>query len=246
MKYTSLSPALFFALIPAIVFGQEKRLDPVLTEVWEPEPPVVVPGAGTMPPSDAIVLFDGKDLNEWISARGGNAAWTVADDAMTVVPGTGDIKTKLSFGDVQLHIEWRTPPVVKGEGQGRGNSGIFLMERYELQVLDSYNNRTYSNGQAGSMYKQGAPMVNACLPPGEWQSYDIIFMAPVFTEGGHLKSPARITVFHNGVLIQNGYELKGGTQYDRLPGYEMHGDAPIRLQDHSDLVSFRNIWVRKL
>jgi hypothetical protein len=246
MKRNSLFSLVLLALLPVVGFGQEKRIDPVLTEVWEPEPPVVVPGMGSLPPSDAIVLFDGKDLNEWQSAKGGTAQWTVADGAMTVAPGKGDIRTKLSFGDVQLHIEWRTPAVVESENQGRGNSGIFLAERYELQVLDSYNNRTYSNGQAGSMYKQTAPMVNACRGPGEWQTYDVIFMAPEFTEGGHLKTPARITVFHNGVLIQNATELKGGTQYDRLPAYEVHGDAPIRLQDHGNLVSFRNIWVRKL
>ncbi len=235
-------------LMASMAWAQKERptLDPKLTEEWEPVPPVVTPGDCGAPPSDAIILFDGKDLNEWISAKGGPAEWVVADGAMTVKPRTGSIKTKQKFGDIQLHIEWRTPAEVKGEGQGRGNSGIFLMERYELQVLDSYDNITYPNGQAGSIYKQSIPLVNACKKPGEWQTYDVIFMAPEFTEKGSLKSPARITVLQNGVLIQNNFMLRGPTEYNRIPKYEPHGKASISLQDHGNPVSYRNIWVREL
>jgi hypothetical protein len=221
-------------------------LDPKLTEVWAPKPPVVTPGAGTAPPSDAIVLFDGNDLNAWLGDNGKVPGWKVADGAMTVTPGTGTLHSKQKFGDVQLHLEWRAPAVVKGEGQGRGNSGVFLMGLYEVQVLDSYQNETYVNGQAGSLYKQSPPMVNASLPPGEWQTYDIIFMAPEFTEKGMLKAPARVTVIHNGVLIQHNFELRGPTEYDRIPMYKSHGKGPLQLQDHGDLVSYRNIWVREL
>ena len=235
-------------LIASMAWAQKERptLDPKLTEEWEPVPPVVTPGDCGAPPSDAIILFDGKDLNEWINSKGGPAEWIVADGAMTVKPRTGSIKTKQKFGDIQLHIEWRTPAEVKGEGQGRGNSGIFLMERYELQVLDSYDNITYPNGQAGSIYKQSIPLVNACKKPGEWQTYDVIFMAPEFTEKGHLKTPARITVLHNGVLIQNNFMIKGPTEYNRIPKYEPHGKASLSLQDHGNPVSYRNIWVREL
>jgi len=229
------------------VKGQERpKLDPKLTEAWEPVPEKVTPGERNAPPSDAIILFDGKDLNEWISENDGAAEWIVADGAMTVKSGTGEIKTKQKFGDFQLHIEWRTPAKVKGEGQGRGNSGIFMMEKYELQVLDSYESRTYSNGQAGSVYKQSIPLVNACKGPGEWQTYDVIFMAPVFTEKGHIKAPAKITALHNGVLIQNNFELKGPTIFDQIPLYEAHGKGSLLLQDHGNPVSYRNIWVREL
>ncbi|HSR38972.1 MAG TPA: DUF1080 domain-containing protein [Phnomibacter sp.] len=222
--------------------------DPKLTEVWEPKVPVVTPGKSNADaPSDAIVLFDGKTLSQWESSKGGEVTWTIADGAMTVKPGSGEIRTKQGFGDCQLHIEWRTPQVVKGEGQFRGNSGIFLMGRYELQVLDSYNNTTYSNGQAGSIYKQRLPLVNASRPPGEWQTYDIIFTAPVFYEDGRVKEAARITVFHNGVLVQNNVEIWGNTQYIGVANYEKHAEKlPIALQDHGDLVSFRNIWIRPL
>ncbi|HSC53070.1 MAG TPA: DUF1080 domain-containing protein [Phnomibacter sp.] len=222
--------------------------DPKLTEVWNPKPPVVMPGkTNNDAPQDAIVLFDGKNLDKWVSEKTGPASWTIADGSMTVKPQSGGIVTKESFGDCQLHIEWRTPAVVKGEGQGRGNSGIFLMGRYELQVLDNYNNTTYSNGQAGSIYKQHIPLANACRPPGEWQTYDIIFTAPVFYENGTLKSPARITVLHNGVLVQNNISIWGSTQYIGIAQYEKHAaKAPIMLQDHGDLVSYRNIWIRPL
>ncbi len=225
---------------------EDQTIEPKLTEVWEPVPPIVTPGVGTSPPSDAIVLFDGNDLNAWLGENDKLPEWKVADGAVTVAPGTGTIHTKQKFGDIQLHIEWRTPAVVKGEGQGRGNSGIFLMGRYELQVLDSYNSTTYVNGQAGSIYKQSPPLVNACRPPGEWQTYDIVFMAPEFTEKGTLKTPARITVFQNGILVQNNFEIKGPTQYNKLPRYEPHGKDSLVLQDHHNPVSYRNIWVREL
>ena len=244
-KITGLLMSALF--IGNIVYAQERpTLDPKLTEVWEPVPQKITPGEKGTPPSDAIILFDGKDLNEWTNGNGGAAEWIVEDGAMTVKPRTGVIKTKQKFGDFQLHIEWRAPSEIVGEGQGRGNSGIFMMEKYELQVLDSYESKTYSNGQAGSMYKQGIPLVNACKAPGEWQTYDVIFMAPVFTEKGDLKAPARITVLHNGVLIQNNFELRGPTEYNRIPMYEAHGKGSLVLQDHGNPVSFRNIWVREL
>lgn len=218
------------------------------TEVWEPVPKHVRPGATFAdPPEDAIILFDGETLNGWESVEGGPAKWIVANGALTVAPGTGDIRTTQKFGDVQLHIEWRTahlPPEKKG--QDRGNSGVFLQERYEVQVLDSFDNRTYSNGQAGAIYKQHIPLVNASRPAGEWQTYDIVFIAPRFEQDGTLRSPARMTVFHNGVLIHHDVELRGTTTYIGEPSYEPHGDGALRLQDHGHIVSFRNIWVRKL
>jgi len=234
-------------LFSAFAFGQERpTLEPELLSLWSPVPTKVAPGENNAPPSDAIVLFDGKDLNEWTGEREGPAGWNVENGAMTVVAKSGGIKTKQKFGDFQLHIEWRTPAEVKGEGQGRGNSGIFIMERYELQVLDSYENTTYVNGQAGSIYKQSIPLVNACKGPGEWQTYDVIFMAPVFTEKGSLKSPAKITVLQNGILVQNGFEIKGPTSHNMIPMYEHHGKASISLQDHGNPISYRNIWVREL
>jgi hypothetical protein len=217
------------------------------TEVWDPEPTFVEPGQAGAPPSDAIVLFDGTDLSAWSHTDGSDARWSVADGVMTVEPGTGDIRTRRGFGDVQVHIEWRAPSEVSGEGQGRGNSGVFLMERYELQVLDSYRNRTYSNGQAGSIYKQHIPLVNAAREPGAWQTYDIVFTAPRFGPDGALVRPAYMTVLHNGVLIQNHAELMGPTLYIGQPRYEAHPDrGSIVLQDHSNPVSFRNVWVREI
>lgn len=233
----------FFACL-SWTYAQEMK--PEETEIWEPEPPVVTPGQGTAPPSDAIVLFDGSNLEKWESTKGGEAKWKIGNGAMTVVKGAGAIRTKEVFGSCQLHIEWRAPEEVKGEGQGRGNSGVFLQGVYEVQVLDSYNNRTYSNGQAASLYKQSMPLVNACRPPGEWQSYDIIYKAPIFRENGDLAAPAYITVIHNGILVQNHYLLKGHTPYIGLPEYTPHGDGPLMLQDHNNPVSFRNIWIRKL
>ncbi len=217
------------------------------TEVWEPVPAVVTPGQAGAPPSDAIVLFDGSDLSGWSTEDGRDAGWHVEGGAMTVVPGAGNIRTRRGFGDVQLHIEWRTPAEVSGEGQGRGNSGVYFMERYELQVLDSYDNRTYSNGQAGAIYKQHIPLVNASRAPGEWQSYDVVFAAPRFAADGALLSPAYMTVFHNGVLIQNHVALRGPTEYIGEPPYEAHADrVPLLLQDHGNPVSYRNIWAREL
>lgn len=238
--------ALSVVWISLAAAAQDK--DPRLTEVWQPEPRVVTPGRSAADaPADAIVLFNGKDLEEWQAKDGKSAKWKLEDDAMTVVKGTGEIKTKKSFGDCQLHIEWRTPAQVKGEGQGRGNSGIFLMGRYELQVLDSYNNRTYSNGQAASIYKQLPPLVNASRKPGEWQTYDIIFTAPQFNKDSSVKSQARITVLHNGVLVQNNISIWGATQYIGIATNDFHSEkAPLVLQDHGDAVSFRNIWIREL
>jgi len=227
------------------------------TEVWKPVPPVVTPGAptvGATPPSDAIVLFDGGNLGEWVSVKDGSpASWTVAGGVMTVVKAGGDIETRRRFRDFQLHIEWRIPEDVTGTGQARGNSGVYLAytERggYELQVLDSYRNETYVNGMAGSIYKQSIPLVNASRKPGEWQAYDVVWTAPAFRADGSLERPARVTVFYNGVLVQNDFELRGFTVYTGQPEYHAHGAAPIMLQAHGDPsppISYRNIWVRAI
>lgn len=239
-------------ILPAAVFAQQKpsmSMKPEMTEIWDPEVKIIKPGDkyGDAP-SDAIVLFDGKNLEaEWVKDNGDKPEWKVENGAMTVSPGKGGIKTKRDFGDCQLHIEWRSPEVVKGESQGRGNSGVFL-QGYEVQVLDSYNNRTYRNGQAGSIYKQHPPMVNACKAPGEWQTYDIIYTAPVFKTDGTYLVPPKITVLHNGVVVQNASEVRGPTVFIGVPEYSVapHGKGPISLQDHGDLVSFRNIWIREL
>lgn len=206
-----------------------------------PEPAVVTPGkTDHEPPSDAVVLFDGKDLSKW---KGGEK-WEIKD-GYAVVKG-GDITTKDSFGDYQLHIEFATPEVVKGSGQGRGNSGVFLANRYEVQVLDSFDNKTYFDGQCGSLYKQTPPMVNACRKPGEWQSYDILFKAPRF-DGAKLVSPARVTVVHNGVVVQWEAEFLGATAHRAVAQYAPHpAELPIGLQDHGNPLRFRNIWVRRL
>ncbi|HWA01263.1 MAG TPA: family 16 glycoside hydrolase [Caulobacterales bacterium] len=237
--------AILVALSTATAAAQDQPA-PELTEIWTPVPAKVAPGANAAPPSDAVVLFDGRDLSKWEGASGGEARWNVSRGVITVAPGTGDIRTRESFGDMQLHIEWR-PPVLPADktGQDRGNSGVFLQERYEVQVLDTFENRTYVNGQAGSIYKQYPPLVNASLPPGQWQSYDIIYTAPRFN-GHMLVSPARVTVLQNGVLVQNNVTLAGSTTYRGQPAYEPHGEAPLRLQDHGHLVSFRNIWIRRL
>jgi hypothetical protein len=229
--------------------AEAQRGDPKLTEVWSPVPKVLTPGKAVGDaPSDAIILFnEKKDTINWVSKDGKPFNWKADNNILTVVPFSGDLRTKQSFGDCQLHIEWRTPAEVKDSGQGRGNSGVFLMSRYELQVLDSYKNTTYSNGQAGSIYKQHMPMVNVCRPPGEWQTYDIIFTAPQFYKDSTLKSAAHMTVFQNGVLIQNNVELWGAMQFVGIPKYEMHATKePLLLQDHHNLVSFRNIWIREL
>jgi hypothetical protein len=238
--------------------AQTTEIDPKLTEVWTPEPKVVTPGLTTEDaPSDAIVLFNGKSLKDWVSVKDSNQAakWTVLNGAFTVKKGTGNIQTKKKFMDYQLHIEWRIPKTIKGSGQARGNSGIFLAstgpgdDGYEIQVLDCYNNKTYVNGQTGSIYKQSIPLANACKKPGDWQTYDIIWTAPRFNDDGTLKTPARITAIHNGVLVQNNVEIQGGTTYRGKPSYKKHGESAIKLQDHGDPsepVSFRNIWVREL
>lgn len=232
-------------MISTGLFSQEWA--PEITEVWEPVPPIVTPGEGTSAPSDAIVLFDGKDVDQWETVEGDPVKWTVENGILTMVKSSGDIRTKQGFGDIQLHVEWRAPAEVVGDGQGRGNSGIFLQGQYEVQVLDSYENSTYSNGQAGSVYKQHIPLVNACRPPGEWQAYDIVFIAPRFNEDGNLFSPAVLTVLHNGLLIQNHVTLKGVTLSRGRPSYKSHDlKQPIMLQDHRNPVSYRNIWVREL
>ncbi len=232
-------------MLPAL--AQQTKMKPEETEVWEPEPRVVTTSADRAP-SDAIVLFDGTSLDQWVSQKDGSSPteWHVSDGAFTVVGGKGGIQTKQQFTDYQLHVEWRSPTEIVGEGQGRGNSGIFMQGLYELQVLDSYNNRTYSNGQAASLYKQRIPLVNATKAPGEWQTYDIVWTAPRFNAEGILISKARITVLHNGVLVQNNVELDGPTEYIGLPKYKAHGAGPIVLQDHGNPVSFRNIWIRSL
>jgi hypothetical protein len=236
---------LMLAFASCGVFAQGQKT-PESTELWTPVPPVVMPGEGTSAPSDAIILFDGSHLNEWTNEKGEAAGWMVAGGCVTVKAGTGIIKTKRGFGDCQLHIEWRSPAEVKGEGQGRGNSGIFLQGLYEVQVLDCYNNITYSNGQTGSIYKQSIPLVNACKKPGEWQVYDIIYMAPRFSENGRVAVPGRITVLHNGVLIQNNVEIRGTTEYIGSPQLVVHGmKEPLSLQDHGNPVSYRNIWIRE-
>jgi len=221
--------------------------EPEASEVWEPQPRVVS-FDGNHIPSDAIVLFDGTSLDNWQSRNDESmaAGWEVADNCMTVKAGSGDIQTKASYGSVQLHIEWRTPAEVIGEGQGRGNSGIFFQKRYEVQVLDNYENKTYANGQAGSIYKQHIPLVNACAAPGEWQKYDIIFEAPVFNEDGIKVRSGYLTVFHNGVLIQNHVEIYGTSEYIGFPKNIAHGPDKIMLQDHGNPVSYRNIWLREL
>jgi hypothetical protein len=236
------------ALIASAVAFAESGQKPEETEVWEPVPKLVEPGATpAQAPADAIVLFDGKSLSGWESVNGGPAKWVVANGAFTVAPGTGDIRTKQKFGDVQLHLEWRTPQLPpEKKGQDRGNSGVFFQELYEVQILDTLENRTYSNGQAGSIYKQYIPLVNAAKPAGEWQTYDIVFIAPRFEKDGELRSPARLTVFLNGVLLHHDVELEGGTTYIGKPTYSAHGDGALRLQDHSHAVSFRNVWVRQL
>jgi 3-keto-disaccharide hydrolase len=216
------------------------------TEVWEPVPPVVTPGDDGAPPSDAVVLFDGTNLDAWQREGGGDPAWRVGDGWFEVVPGTGAIETRQTFGDVQLHIEWRTPAPPRGEGQDRGNSGIFLQKRYEVQVLDSFESRTYSNGQAASIYKQSIPLVNATRPPGEWQTYDIIYHAPRFRDDGTLGRPATITVLHNGVLVQDHFTIRGATEYIGPPSYAAHGADSLALQDHDHPVRYRNVWLRKL
>ena len=247
---------ILFASISNLIHSQEKG-KPQDTEYYTPIPVVVTPG-GTFSdaPSDAIILFDGKNLDQWVNTKDSMPAkWILADNAMTVNKSTGDIQTRSTFTDYQLHLEYFIPANITGSGQARGNSGIFLAALpwgaggYEIQVLDNYKNTTYVNGQVGSMYKQAVPLANACKKPGEWQTYDIVWMAPKFSKEGILKSPARVTAFHNGVLVQNNTTLLGDTPYIGQPSYRVHGAAPIKLQAHGDKsepISFRNIWLRPL
>lgn len=242
----------------SIAVAQQKG-KPEDTEFYTPVPPKVTPASvqSTPPPSDAVILFDGKNLDQWVSTNDTTkpATWNVAEGVMTVNKNAGNIQTKQSFQDYQLHVEWRIPKNITGSGQARGNSGLFLASigkgdaGYELQILDSYNNPTYVNGQAGSIYKQFAPLVNPNLPPGEWQAYDVAWKAPRFNADGSIMSPARVTVYFNGVLVQNNTELKGPTLYIGQPSYQKHAAAPIKLQSHGDKsepISFRNIWIRPL
>jgi hypothetical protein len=234
----------------------QQKPKPEETEVYQPVPKVIDPGKQcTGIPSDAVVLFDGKGLDKWVSVKDSTkpAGWKLVDGTMKVNKSAGDIQTKQNFLDYQLHLEWRVPKNITGSGQARGNSGIFLASvydgGYELQILDSYNNFTYVNGQAGSIYKQYIPLVNPMRPPGEWQVYDVIWTAPRFNADGSLQSPARVTALLNGVLVQNNVSLKGRTEYIGQPKYDPHGAAPIKLQAHGDPsepISFRNIWVRPL
>ena len=244
--------------VAAPLFAQAPaKPKPEDTELWEPVPKVVTPGATCMaPPSDAIVLFDGKNLDEWVTNRDKSPAkWDVADGVMTVNKSGGNIETKRSFTNYQLHIEWKVPANITGSGQGRGNSGVFLAstgpgdDGYELQVLDSYENKTYVNGMAGSIYKQAIPLANPGRKPGDWQAYDVVWTAPTFNTDGSLKTPAYVTVFFNGVVVENHFELKGQTLYIGKPFYKPYTSAPIKLQAHGDKsepISFRNIWVREL
>jgi hypothetical protein len=217
-----------------------------------PQPKVVDPGAApdrpAAPPADAVVLFDGKDLSRWRTASDGSPAkWKLVDGAMEVVKGAGDIQTADPFGDAQIHVEWMTPAPGVGEGQQRGNSGVFPMGRYEVQVLDSYQNKTYPDGQAAAIYGQYPPLVNASRPPGQWQTYDIVFRGPRFGTDGKLLRPARVTVLHNGVLVQDNRELTGPSAHKARPPYAAHPPRlPLKLQDHGDPVRYRNVWIREL
>jgi len=254
MKYSILLTGL---LAGSFFMANAQQAKPEDTEIWDPVPKVVTPGASCGDaPSDAIILFDGKNLDKWVQNNDKSAAkWDVHDGILTVNKNYGNIETKQLFTNYQLHIEWREPADIAGSGQGRGNSGVFLASigkgdaGYELQVLDPYNNKTYVNGMAGSIYKQAIPLANPGRKPGEWQVYDVIWTAPTFNSDGSLKTPARATVLFNGVLVENNFELMGPTLYIGKPAYKAHGPSPIKLQAHGDKsepLSFRNIWVREL
>ena len=241
------------ALATAFALAQEPIKWPVHDRT-RPAPAVVDPGTGVppetpgKPPADAVVLFDGKDLAAWKSQKGAAAApWKVENGVFEIVPKSGGIETRQAFGDVQLHLEWMAPNPPRGTDQDRGNSGVFMMSRYEIQLLDNYDNKTYSDGQAGALYGQYPPLVNACRKPGEWQAYDIVFEAPKFDAKGKVVKPARATVFHNGVLVQHATEFTGPTGHKVRPPYEAHPEKlPLALQDHDHPVRFRNVWVREL
>jgi hypothetical protein len=232
------------------VFGKDFTT-PEATEVWEPKPKIVTPGIGTAPPSDAIVLFNGTNMDQWVMSKdGAPSKWVLEKGVMTVKVGTGNVQTKQKFGDCQLHIEFKIPADAKNSADrnNAGNSGVFLQERYEVQIFNSYNNETplYANGQTGSIYKQVIPMANASGKPGEWDSFDIFYTAPRFRFNGSLEKPAYVTLVHNGVLTLNHFEIHGPIQYIGIPKYELHDKASILLQGHGSAVSFRNIWIRDI
>ena len=255
-KYFIAICVVFALLVFSGIFPAYGQTNPhwKIHDLSRPNPPIITPGtfstqdAVGKAPSDAIILFDGSDLSAWVSSSDGKEAkWNMGDGFFETVKGTGSIQTKQAFGDCQLHIEWAAPVPPKGKGQGRGNSGVYLMSKYEVQVLDCYENTTYADGQTAALYGQYPPLVNACLPPGMWQVYDIVFHAPRFCKDGKLLKPARITVFHNGVLVQDNVELKGPTDWMNKLDYSVHPDKlPIMLQDHSNPVRYRNIWIREL
>ncbi len=244
----TLAPLAFFLAValPAAAAQDQWQIH----DLSRPMAPVVDPGPAGPPvpaPADAVVLFDGRDLSGWTDAKGQPARWKVENGYMEVVPKTGSIRTVRDFGDCQLHVEWMAPSPAKGEGQDRGNSGVFLMDLYEVQVLDCYGNKTYADGQTAAIYGQYPPLVNACRPPGEWQTYDIVFHRPRFDKDGQVVTPARMTVFHNGLLVHECAQLTGPTAHHAQPPYKMHADKlPVSLQDHSHPVRFRNIWIRNL
>lgn len=233
-------------------YPEQEKMRPGMSEYWTPQPKVVTPGdiKTNSAPSDAIILFDGKDLSAWESAKGGGPAeWDVHDGVFTVNKKKGDILTKQAFENFQLHIEWCVPENITGKSQGRGNSGVFLQDKYEIQILDCYNNETYVNGQTGSVYKQTPPLVNAMRKPGEWNVYDIIYSAPIFKEDGTYRVPPRVTVIQNGVVLQNNTTILGTTEYIGFPKVKPHSAGKIRLQSHGDPsepISFRNIWIREM
>lgn len=232
-------------------YPKQEKMTPEMSEYWTPQPKVVTPGSITTnsAPSDAIILFDGKDLSAWESKKGGPALWNVHDGIFTVNKETGDIQTKQKFDNYQLHIEWQIPKNISGTSQGRGNSGVFMQDQYEIQILDCYKNETYVNGQTGSVYKQTPPLANAMRKPGEWNVYDIIYTAPTFKEDGTYCTPPRVTVIQNGIVLQNNTTILGTTEYIGFPKVTQHGAGPIILQSHGDPsepISFRNIWLREL
>lgn len=256
MRKSFILAALMLSTIPLCAqeknYPKQEDMRPGMSEYWTPQPPVVTPGdiRTQSAPSDAIVLFDGRDLSAWTNDRGEPAAWTVKKGIMTVDKSKGDILTRQHFGSFQLHIEWCVPEGIQGDSQARGNSGVFLQDKYEVQILDNYENETYVNGMAGSLYKQTPPLVNAMRKPGEWNVYDIIYTAPTFSADGlrYIHKP-RVTVIHNGVVVQHDTGLLGTTEYIDFPRVVKHGDGPIRLQSHGDPsapISFRNIWIRNM
>jgi hypothetical protein len=253
----SVAALMLASLVASTATAQKANPRPEDTEVWKPVPVVVAPGRTDLDaPSDAVILFDGHDESQWVTVQDkAPADWDVHDGVLTVNKHAGNIETKRSFTNYQLHIEWKVPEGITGSGQGRGNSGLFLAstgpgdDGYEIQILDSYKNSTYVNGQAAAIYKQYPPLVNATRPPGEWNVYDVIWTAPTFGTDGSLKTPAYVTAFHNGVLVQDHVALLGPTLYIGKPEYKPHGPEPIKLQAHGDAsapISFRNIWVRSL